>query len=296
MIWGHSNDGKSLLAVDLLVCAAAVKSWGERFGITRPLTSLYCTAEGRGSITNRFRAASRFHGVSEETLQEYIRVLPEVPLLFDDEHHKSAKRLIARCRMSKVTQLDLLVLDSLTYAVGGADENNPQVALNCMETANYIAQEIGCAVIIVHHLNKNGDGRGSSVYKNCAEFILNVNRKRSYFELTCAKVRDLTPFTTLTYRFADSADFDSAVIEWIEPPTKTERGLSQKVFDLAESLNRPFMSPDIQKELNDGTSIQSVSNALAKLAEQGSLTRKSLKPGKKPGKLNPWIYSVKSPE
>ena len=52
-------------------------------------------------------------------------------------------------------------LDSLTYAVGGNDENNAQVALNCMETANYIAQELGCAVIIVHHLNKNGDGRGS---------------------------------------------------------------------------------------------------------------------------------------
>ena len=109
MICGNSSDGKTLLTVDLLVCGAAVLPWGEKFGITRPLTSLYCTTEGRPSITNRFRAASRFHGVSEDILHEYIRVLPEVPLLFDDEHHKSAKRLIARCRMSKVTKLDLLV-------------------------------------------------------------------------------------------------------------------------------------------------------------------------------------------
>ena len=136
-------------------------------------------------------------------------------------------------------------------------------------------------------------GADRMVYKNCAEFILNVNRKRGYFELTCAKVRDLPPFTPLTYHIKDSADTDSAVIEWFEAPAKTERGLSQRVFDLAESLNRPFMSTEIQNMLDDGTSIQSVSNALTKLCDLNYLTRKPTKPGTKAGKRNPWIYSVK---
>lgn len=288
---GASNDGKSMLMIDLLVRCAAGLPWANKYNIQRPLTSLYCTAEGQSGISNRFRAAAHALNVSEEVLDKRIHLLPCVPSLYSDKSGMSVSALINRCRMSKVNKLDIMVIDTLTHAIGEADENNAQDALKCMCAVKSIAEELGCAVIIVHHLNKTGaQSRGSSQFINSVEFALLINRKKSYFQLVSAKERDLPAMEPLAYRIV-AGEHDSAYIDWIEDEGSS-RSMKQRVFDIAKSFGRPFMSSDVMNELGDSVTIQNVANVLKELTERKYLSRSSKWPDRPAGRTNPWVYRV----
>lgn len=68
----------------------------------------------------------------------------------------------------------LLVLDSLRTLAPGIDENSSDEVTVMLSTVQEIAQTCDVGVVVLHHLNRNGDFRGSSAMTAVPEIVVRM--------------------------------------------------------------------------------------------------------------------------
>ncbi len=156
MISAEFKAGKTFLATDMGVSVASGTPWLglEKFTVEAPGPVLLFAGEGGArKITRRVRAICEARGIDPEALP--IRVCLRVPHLTDDLAMVFVEDEIATHRPK------LVIIDPLYLAASGARGSDLYEMGAHLESIQVACQRYGAALIIVHHWNQTGKGKGA---------------------------------------------------------------------------------------------------------------------------------------
>ena len=196
MMVGASQSGKSFLAIDLALSIARGAHW---FG-NRVLRGgvVYQAGEGGRGIKKRLRAYRAEHGIAASDELPFV-LLPAAVDLFSGED--ACEALIAESLHWAGTfdcPLELVVIDTLSTATPGADENSSKDIGPVLARCERIAQKTNAAVMLVHHMNSGGQKpRGHTSILANLDSVLKVEKldemdidRRAIREIEIAKEKD----------------------------------------------------------------------------------------------------------
>lgn len=235
VLYGESGAGKTFLALDMAWSIARGEPWGGHK--CNRAAVLYVSLEGRHGFETRTLAIRNHRG---DTAGHFAELVPSIALIKD-----KAGALGVATIVEAATQLSarvgcavgLIIVDTLARATAGDDENDTAaMAFFVEQRMAEISRQTGAAVLVVHHPNKSGTMRGSSVLKGAADCVLlaekstgqDGNVQRS---ITAEKVKDGREGKLFSYRLnsvqlaslADGEPVASCVVE-IESPARATSG------------------------------------------------------------------------
>lgn len=189
---GAAGIGKSLTILDLSVCVALGTTWLDYK--TQQVKCLVIDEEsGTKRLKRRLGRVIRGH-FAENALKPGDFTCMSLPLL----NLKDPREAILL--QAKIEELGakLIVIDALIDVAGGAEENKAEEMHSIFQRLRKIAEECECCFIVLHHVSKLGDVRGSTAIKGACDLILLAEKKadsnRITFEVTKARDIEATQF------------------------------------------------------------------------------------------------------
>lgn len=173
MWYGQPGCGKSFLMSDAgLAVARGVPWFGRR---VRQGLVIYQAGEGGLGLKRRMRAYRKHHGIGEDL--PFVLLPSPINLFVADA---DVDRLIAEIKLWAAyydVPLELVVIDTMSAAIAGADENASGDLSKVLERCRKIARETGAHVALVHHTPKGGGSpRGWSGLSGNVENMIEVIR------------------------------------------------------------------------------------------------------------------------
>jgi hypothetical protein len=187
-IYGASNAGKTAAVIDMCVHIAAGLDWAGRQTMKAPI--IYFGLESGVAIAARVEARSASLGLGAEVASR-VRVFDHYVGLLDDQDVASIIDYASQYRPK-----GLIVIDTLSVAIAGADENASSTMSSVTKNAAEIAKRTGFSVLLVHHTGKNpkSSERGSGALRGNCDFMLKVEdgkcRRRSNIDPPCRSNTD----------------------------------------------------------------------------------------------------------
>jgi hypothetical protein len=155
----QEKAGKTWAALDLAVSVATGRSWLDHFACPTPGPVLVFLGEGGERATvRRIEAIATSKGVDPEQLADRLRLCFRVPRLAAPG---SGGELAAIQAELETHPAALVVLDPLYLAAAGASGSNLYDMGAVLQAIQGVCQHAGCALLVVTHWNKTGDGRGA---------------------------------------------------------------------------------------------------------------------------------------
>lgn len=175
VIYGPSNCGKTFFACDLALHVALGKPWWGR-EVTQGGV-IYCALEGSHGIRNRVTAWARHYGVEGAPLP--FAIIPVALNLLDPEADTS--RLIEAIEAAQAKMgcdVALVVMDTLSRAMAGGNENSPEDMGALVMNSDRIRQATGAHVGWVHHSGKDQalGARGHSLLRAATDTEIEISR------------------------------------------------------------------------------------------------------------------------
>jgi hypothetical protein len=166
VIWGPPKCGKSFWAVDIGLHIAL--EWEYRGRRVQQGTVVYIALEGRHGFPARIEAFRRHHGIG--TAPFYL-VTASLNLIVD------APALIACIKTQLgVTRAGVVFIDTLNRSLVGSESKDEDMS-KYLAAAEKVEQELGCAVVIVHHCGIDASRpRGHTSLSGSVESQLAVKR------------------------------------------------------------------------------------------------------------------------
>lgn len=200
-LYSDPGAGKSFLALDLaLHIACGAKSWhGDAIKAADDRIVVYLAAEGAHGFRNRIVAWHVKNGLP--TYSDRF-ILIEQPINFMRE--EDIDKLLRTVRDSIGAQPALIVVDTVSRAAPGTEENSVKDMSLFVRACDRLKDAYSCAVLGVHHANKQGGGlRGSTALLGAADFIFKLTRNKgaSIGKLHCEKQKDGADGWIEDYRF-----------------------------------------------------------------------------------------------
>jgi hypothetical protein len=185
MVYGAPGCGKTFLTLDMAASIARGEAWAGRR--TRKGRVVYVGLEGHMSV--RVAAHVKARGIGADALAGF-QVIERQPL-----NMREAKDVVALARDIRAASPEacsLLVVDTLNRAMQGGDENDSSDMGLFIYSANYLANELGCAVCIVHHSGKaeSAGARGHSSLHGAADAEISVSAREGVHVFEIAKAKD----------------------------------------------------------------------------------------------------------
>lgn len=189
MLAGPSQSGKSFLAIDLAMSVARGVPWcGQRVahgGV------IYCAGESAYGVRRlRLPAYRQFHGCGKDAI-DFVMMSRAVDLCSDD----ITTALIEEAKhwQSEFTNpLQLIVIDTLSSSIVGADENLARDITPVLGRCARIRDALGCAVLLVHHMNALGEKpRGSTALMANVESVILCRLDESRRDADNRKIREI---------------------------------------------------------------------------------------------------------
>jgi hypothetical protein len=181
VLFGPSGSGKSFLVLDLLQNLALGRDW---FGHkVKQCAVTYVALEGEAGVANRVKAYQVRHG---STAMNIRYVTQSFQLLDGNDINALAEAIQAEGTG------DVVVLDTLSRAVPGSDENDGKTMGQIVNAAKLLQESIGGLVLLVHHTGKvaaNGM-RGHSSLHAALDCAIEVKRQGHHREWIVAKSKD----------------------------------------------------------------------------------------------------------
>lgn len=167
--------GKSFMAQDLgLTIAAGMDEWhGEKIHRSGDGSVIYIASEGSFDLPLRIGAWCSFHGLDVGAVDRF-RVL-EAAVNFMDA--SSVEKLL-RSVSSVGVRPALIVVDTVSRALPGADENMQKDMTMFVAACDRLRTAYGCAVMGLHHTSRAGNMRGSTVLSGAGDFIMELEREK----------------------------------------------------------------------------------------------------------------------
>jgi len=178
VVYGPSNCGKTFFATDLGLHVAAGMEWRGR--AVDQGAVVYCALEGGSGISNRVAAWRREQGLDGEEIPFAI-VPVTINLLDPDADRQKLARTIEIAASELKTPVVLIVIDTLSRAMAGGNENAPNDMGAVVNSADFIRQATKAHVMFIHHSGKDDSkgARGHSSLRAATDTEIEVTRSDS---------------------------------------------------------------------------------------------------------------------
>lgn len=204
VVYGPSNSGKTFAVLDLALSVASGRPWlGRR--VQQGLV-VYVVAEGARGFARRIAAYRQevYRGAADLR----FHVLRSAVNFLDEEG--DVRPLIASIRrLEKDTghRCALVVVDTLSRAMPGGNENAPEDMSSLVSNGDHLRREIGSALIWVHHSGKDvaKGARGHSSLRAATdtEFEVSADPDLGWSTIEDTKQRDMSRSLHQTYRMRE---------------------------------------------------------------------------------------------
>jgi hypothetical protein len=201
-LYSAPGIGKSFLALDMaLTLAFGQGAWhGDPIdkGQDNPCV-LYLAAEGSFGFRNRIRAWRSARNIPQDAPDTFVMIERSIDFM----HEADIAKLIRTVRRAVQRRPCLVVVDTVSRAMPGADENLQKEMTLFVRACDRVKDAFQCAVLGVHHAGKSGDMRGSTVLRGAGDFVFKLERAKgaSIGQLTCEKQKDAPDGWTEPYAF-----------------------------------------------------------------------------------------------
>lgn len=202
VVYGESNAGKTFWATDLALHVAAGMEWQGRRVEGGPV--IYCALEGGIGFQNRVAAWRADKGMEDAQIPfAAIRN----PINFMDPE-ADVPRLLATLRhvTDRFGTPKLLVIDTLSRALAGGDENSSEDMGHLVCNMDILRQEIGCCVLFIHHSGKDAakGARGHSLLRAAVDTEIEVKAEEGSDQKTATSVkqRELAKGQVMPFRLS----------------------------------------------------------------------------------------------
>lgn len=208
VIYGPSGSGKSFFTADIAQHIATGQPWRGR-KVQKGLV-VYVASEAGASILKRF-VGWRDNRMGESTERIPLAILTRGPDLMNPVQIELLCEQLKQLQEEAGLPLVLVVFDTLSRSMPGADENSTEDMSMAVNVADHIRQRFDAASAYVHHTGKDSTKgpRGAYALYAAADLVLLVQDKVASVE----KVRDglMTekfPFTLEPVEIGLDADGD----------------------------------------------------------------------------------------
>jgi hypothetical protein len=185
LTYGASNVGKSFWILDLAVSVATGRPFRDELEVDQGGV-LYLALEGKIGMQNRL-----------ETLKRRGVLAADSPLFVSHDHVELTsgtygQRVAETCRKierEKGVSPCLIIIDTLSRAMGGGDENASRDMMVAVGEIDLIRGETGAHVMIIHHTGKDETrgARGSSTLRAAVDTEIELSRPEGSL-ITTARV------------------------------------------------------------------------------------------------------------
>jgi hypothetical protein len=177
VVYGPSNCGKTFFMSDLALHIAAGWEWRGR-GIEAGGV-IYCALEGSHGISNRVAAFKAHHGILGGLP---FAVVPVAINLLDPNADR--QKLIDTVRVAAAKMgcpVKLVVIDTLSRAMAGGNENAPDDMGALVASADDVRQATGAHVAFIHHSGKDqaAGARGHSLLRAATDTEIEIGRENN---------------------------------------------------------------------------------------------------------------------
>lgn len=175
VLYGESNTGKTFLALDMALHVAAGEGWhGSR---VRRAPVVYVAAEGGGGLGNRLAAAKADSPELIDKARGGFHILAEAIDLFDGACGLGVRDILNEIG-GLIERPGLIVIDTLSRAMGTGDENSAADMARLIRAVDELRRATGAHVMLVHHVGKDGakGARGSSALRAAVDTEIALTR------------------------------------------------------------------------------------------------------------------------
>lgn len=253
VVFGPPKQGKSFV---VLLLASEV---------AQQMPVLYCAGEGFPGYAARVEALELAYKRSVGRLSWHRSVN-----LFDDN---AVSEFIEAAREHG---FKLIIFDTLASCMIGADENSNRDMQRVISNCQRIIDELGCALILVHHTTKAGQQyRGASALQGGADMMIELTNDDGLIGLSCDCSKNSEGFEPRYYRLVQFGPSVAAL-----PSARVvTRGaaLTSTQKKVLEALNIETFTPAGARAVTlqriTGLSDSSLFRALGKLKREGYITQ-----------------------
>jgi hypothetical protein len=241
VVYGPSNVGKSFFCLDMALCISANVEWQGSKVKGGPV--LYLATEGGNAFQSRCVALRKEYGIFEAPLA--VRPSP-VDLLRPEADLASLIELCKQIEADMGEPLAMIVIDTLSRAMAGGDENGPTDMTSFIANADALRDVTGAHIMIVHHSGKDTakGARGHSSLRAATDTEIELEVDGKMRTANATKQRDLEPkepfvFTLKVHELGKDEDGDAVTtctIEQADPDDvadmqqKRPSGANQKII------------------------------------------------------------------
>jgi hypothetical protein len=205
--YGSPGDGKSVLIEDFGMHVAAAMTW-QCHDVMQPGAVLYIALERFQLVKRRALAFKRKHEAHGLPFAVKGGVI-------DFRHKDTAKQIIDYAReLEQLTgqKTVLIILDTLSRALCGGDENGPKDMGAFVNTIGHIQEATGAHVAIVHHVPHDADRiRGHGLLLGAIDTSVHVVKHDVARSATVIKDNDGTDGTRVTFTLESITLLDDGV-------------------------------------------------------------------------------------
>jgi hypothetical protein len=231
VVYGASNSGKTFFALDLAFHIATMETWRERR--VAPGAILYLAAEGGNGIANRIAALKQTTGVLDVPF-----ALRRAGLDLLNPKADTARVIRLAEEVNRVRPLALIVIDTLSRAIAGGDENASTDMTAFIKNVDAIRLATRAHVMIIHHTGKDAakGARGHSSLRAATDTEIEIaTDEAGGRKALVTKQRDYETGTEFPFALKsvwlgqdqDGDDVTSCVVEEIRQEKPLEDGLPE---------------------------------------------------------------------
>ncbi len=296
MIRGPSGSGKTFVTIDLIKSLLTRQPWMDEHAINpngdETLTVAYTTNEGTRALADRFESALDGQ-IDTPGLQVFI----DVPQLFDQDGESGVLQFMEDYLAQYESTPDVLVIDTLSAAAVGAEENSAKDMNVVMSAVKQIQADWDCSVILLHHDGKHtGQERGSTVLRASMDLVLAVseNADSEPRSVRVDKCKDGPGGDVFAFQLEELGP--SVVVRWngswdaCETAQTAASTYTREIISLLQE-QRDIQSKEAAIEL--GITERLASRSLEQLTDIGLLIKTKGRTSQNGGRP-PWLYSIVS--
>lgn len=227
MLYGNPGSGKSFIAIDIAARVAAAHP---------DRVVVYAAGEGKHGLSGRLKAWEKHHKTKVSNLYLWTEALP---FLDNAEVDRFYEELGNRKPV-------FIIVDTLARSMLGVNENDTKETGLYIHAVERVMSEFDCGVLLIHHTNKAGIMRGSTVLNGALDSVLRLDKQESLISIFNSydrggknKHREELPPVFLRLLTVRVNDVDEAVVvlnsRIAEDPT--DDTLSDNEFAILECLS-----------------------------------------------------------
>lgn len=188
IVYGDPGAGKSFISLDMGLRLAHGMEWHGR--AARPTGVLYIAGEGVRGLGKRIKGWRMKHDM--EGVEAPFLLLPVAVEILDEVQRNKLLRTIDTAVQRAGFHIGLIVIDTVSRALSGADENGQEAMGQFVKACDAIRRYAGASVLGVHHSGKDKDKgmRGSTVLLGACDASIRVSKTEKIVVLKTEKQKD----------------------------------------------------------------------------------------------------------